>query len=131
MKRSDMLTITSLLSILLATFHLSDDIARGFEGGGPRNMTGVIMLVIWLFGTLVLAGRRSGYIIMLIGSILGAGIPVIHMTGSGLVGPRIVNSGRVFFFVWTLMTLQLTAIFSFILAALELWSLQWRRVNRA
>ena len=126
-----MLTIASLLSILLLTFHISDDIVRGFEPGGPRNITGVVLIVIMLFGTTVLAGRRSGYIIILLGSILAAGVPVIHMKGAGLVGPRVVNSGRVFFWVWTLITLQVTAIFSVILSALSLWSLPWRRRPRS
>ena len=127
MKRSDLLTITSLLTILLSTFHLSDDIVRGFEPGGPKNITGVVIMVILLFGTLVLAGRRSGYIIILLGSILAAFVPVVHMKGAGLVGPRVVNSGRVFFWVWTLITLQVTAMFSVILSVLGLWSLPWRR----
>ena len=127
MNRNVVLTITSLLSILLLTFHLSDDIVRGFEPGGPRNITGVVMIVILLYGTLVLAGRRSGYIIILLGSILAAGVPVIHMMGAGMVGSRVVNSGRVFFWVWTLITLQVTAIFSIILSACGLWSLPWRR----
>ncbi len=130
MKRSVMLTITSLLSILLLTFHLTDDIVRGFEPGGPRNITGVLMLVVWLFGTLVLAGRRSGYIIILLGSILGAGVPVVHMIGKGLVGGRVANSSGMHFWVWTLLTLQVTAIFSLILSVLGLWSLPWRRSRR-
>lgn len=127
MKRSVMLTITSLLSILLMTFHLSDDIVRGFEPGGVKNISGVLMLVVWLYGTLVLAERRSGYIIMLLGSILGSGVPVVHMMGKGLVGGRIANSSGIFFWVWTLITLQVTAIFSLILSARGLWSLPWRR----
>ena len=122
-----MLTITSLLSILLMTFHLSDDIVRGFEPGGVRNITGVLMLVVWLYGTLVLAERRSGYIIILLGSILGSGVPVVHMIGRGLVGGRIVNSSGIHFWVWTLITLQVTAIFSLILSAHGLWSFPWRR----
>ena len=119
------LTITSLLSILFMTFHISDDIVRGFEPGGVKNVTGVLMFVAWLYGTLVLSGRRSGYIIMLLGSILGSGVPVIHMMGAGLVGGRIANSGGKFFWVWTLIALQVTAIFSLILAARGLWSLNW------
>jgi len=122
-----MLTITSLLSILFMTFHLSDDIVRGFEPGGLRNVTGVLMMVVWLYGTLVLAGRRSGYIIILLGSILGSGVPVVHMIGKGLVGGRIVNSSGIFFWVWTLITLQVTAIFSLILSVRGLWSFPWRR----
>jgi hypothetical protein len=85
------------------------------------------MLVVWLYGTVVLAERRSGYIIILLGSILGSGVPVVHMIGKGLVGGRIANSSGIFFWVWTLMTLQVTAIFSLILSARALWSLKWRR----
>ena len=127
MKRSVLLTITSLLSILFMTFHLSEDIVRGFEPGGVKNIIGVLMLVVWLYGTLVLAERRSGYIIILLGSILGSGVPVVHMMGKGLVGGRIVNSSGIFFWVWTLITLQVTAIFSLILSVHGLWSLPWRR----
>jgi hypothetical protein len=124
MKRNVMLTITSLLSILFMTFHLSDDIVRGFEPGGVKNIIGVLMLVVWLYGTTVLAERRAGYIIMLLGSILGSGVPVVHMLGSGLVGGRSANSGGIFFWVWTLITLQVTAIFSLILSARGLWGLR-------
>ncbi|HEX6043967.1 MAG TPA: hypothetical protein VFZ22_05715 [Pyrinomonadaceae bacterium] len=127
MKRSVMLTITSLISILLLTVHISEDIVRGFEPGSPRNVIGVVMMVIWLYGTLVLGDRRSGYIIILLGSILGAGVPIIHMTGAGLVGGRIANSGGKLFWVWSLITLQVTAMFSLILAARGLWDLPWRR----
>ena len=127
MKRSVMLTITSLLSILLMTFHLSDDIVRGFEPGGFKNIRGVLMLVVWLYGTLALAERRSGYIIILLGSILGSVVPVAHMRGVGLVGGRIASSSGIFFWVWTLIMLQVTAIFSLILSARGLWSLQWGR----
>jgi hypothetical protein len=116
--------MTSLLSILLMTFHLTDDIVRGIEPGGIKNLTGVLILVVWLYGTLVLAERRSGYVIMLLGSILGSGVPVLHMTGSGLVGGRIANSSGVFFWVWTLLALGVTAIFSAILSAHGLWSLR-------
>lgn len=118
------LTITSLLSILFLTFHLSEDIVRGFEPGGVKNVIGALIAVVWLYGTLILNGRRSGYIIMLLGSILGAGVPVIHMTGAGLVGGRIANSSGKLFWVWTLITLQVTAIFSFILAIRGLWNLR-------
>ena len=127
MKRTRLLTITSLLSMLFMTFHLSDDIVRGFEPGGLRNVTGVLMLVVWLYGTVMLAGRRSGYIIILLGSILGSGVPVVHMLGKGLVGGRIANSSGIHFWVWTLITLQATAIFSLVLSVLGLWSLPWRR----
>jgi hypothetical protein len=122
MKHDVTLTITSLLTILLLAFHLTDDIVRGFEPGKLWTMLGVLILVVWLYGTLVLAERRSGYLIILLGSILASGVPVIHMTGAGLVGGRIANSSGRFFWVWTLIALGVTAIFSVILSARGVWS---------
>ena len=124
MKQNPMLTIASLLSILFLTFHLADDIRRGFEPGGPRVYLGILILFVWLYGTLALAGRRSGYIIMLVGSLLGAGVPLIHMTGKGLVGGRIAGSNAIFFWVWTFLVLGLTSLFSLVLSARGLWSLR-------
>lgn len=128
LKQNAMLILASLLSILLMTFHLSDDIVRGFEPGGVKNLIGVLILVAWLYGTLALAERRSGYIIILLGSLLGAVVPVVHMIGAGLVGGKIADSaGGVFFWVWTLITLGVTSLFSVILAARGLWKLQRSR----
>ena len=128
MKHSVMLTIASLLSILFLTFHLTDDIVRGFEKGGVSNLTAVPIFVVWLYGTLVLAERRSGYIIILLGSLLGLGVPVIHMMGKGVgVGGNIAKSSGAFFFVWTPIAIGVTALFSVILSVRGLWGLQWRR----
>ena len=124
MKPTVTLTITSLLSILFLTFHLADDIVRGFEPGRVSNYSGVLILAVWLYAILMLAERRSGYIIMLLGSLLGAGVPLIHMTGAGMVGGRIANSSGMFFWVWTLLALGVTASFSVILAARGLWRLR-------
>ena len=124
MKHNVMLTVVPLLSILFMTFHLTDDIVRGFEKGGVSNLTAVPICVVWLYGTLVLAERRSGYIIMFLGSIGGLGVLVIHMRGVGLVGGRIANSSGAYFFVWTLIALGVTALFSVILSVRGLWSLQ-------
>jgi hypothetical protein len=124
------LTITSLLSILLFTFHMSDDIVRGFEPGGFKNLSGILILVVWLCGTLLLAERRLGYVIMLLGSLLGSVLPLAHMRGAGLVGGRIADSGGKHFFVWTLLALGVTAIFSVILSAVGLWRLQRARSAR-
>jgi hypothetical protein len=117
----------SLLSVLLLSFHLSEDIVRGFEPGGVKNTIGVLMMVVWLYGTLMLAGRRSGYIIILLGSILGTFVPVVHMRGAGLVGGRIANSSGMLFWVWTLIASQATSIFSLILSVLGLWNLGRRK----
>ena len=64
MKHNAMLTIASLLSILLTTFHLADDIIRGMEKGAVSTLVAVPILVVWLYGTLLLGGRRSGHVII-------------------------------------------------------------------
>ena len=119
------LTITSLLTILLSSFHLADDVVHGIERGGVSNYTGVLIMAVYLYATLMLAERRWAHLIVLIGSIGGAGVPYLHMMGSGLVGPRIANSGGVFFWVWTLLALGVTASVSVVLSAHGLWRLQW------
>ncbi|HYV06365.1 MAG TPA: hypothetical protein VFB82_17335, partial [Blastocatellia bacterium] len=115
-------TIASLLSILFGTFHLADDIDRGMSPGGLLNLVAVVIFVVWLYGTLVLAERRSGYIIILIASLLLMGVPVIHMRGVG-VGFGTTRSGGLFF-IWTLLAMGVTALFSVILAVRGLWSLR-------
>jgi hypothetical protein len=129
MKPNVMLTIASLLSVLFLTFHLADDIVRGFEPGGLSNLVGgVLISVVWLYGILVLAERRSGYIIMLLGSLLSLLVPYIHMSGKGVgVTSRIGNTSGHFFFVWTLIAIGVLGLFSSILSARGLWSLPWRR----
>jgi hypothetical protein len=124
MKHNVMLIIASLLSILFMTFHLTGDIIHGMASGRVSNLSGVLILVVWLYGTLVLAERRSGYVIILLGSLLGSGMPVLHMMGKGVGGDFAKSSGA-FFFVWTLIALGVTALFSVILSARGLWSLQW------
>jgi hypothetical protein len=122
MKHNVMLTIASLLSILFTSFHHADDVVRGMAPGKFSNLVPVVILVIWLYGTLVLAERRSGYIVILVLSLLASGIPVIHMRGVG-VGFGTTRSGG-FFFVWTLIALGVTALFSVILSAHGLWRLR-------
>ncbi len=127
MKPSVMLTITSLLSILLLTFHLTDDIVRGFEPGRLNNSWGMVLIpVVWLYGTLVLAERRSGYIILLLGGLLSLGVFVLHLKGQGVgVASGIANSSGGFFFVWTLIALGVTGLFSVVLSVRGLWNPRW------
>ena len=120
MRPNFMLTIASLLSILLLSFHLADDIVRGMEPGTLSSLVAVPILVIWLYGTLVLAERRSGYVIILLGSLLGLLVPVIHMKGAG-VGGAIAKSSGGFFFIWTLLALGVTSLFCVIVSVRGLW----------
>jgi hypothetical protein len=97
MKDKVTLSITSLLSMVFFAFHWLNDIVRGMATGGVSGLGWVLILVIWLYGTLVLGERRSGYVIMLLGSIMGLGVLILHMSGAGLTGGRIANSSGVFF----------------------------------
>jgi len=68
MKPNVILTTSSLVTIFLVTFHLADDIARQMEPGNLSNLVVVVLVVtLWLYGTLMLPGRRSGYVIMILG----------------------------------------------------------------
>jgi hypothetical protein len=117
MTHNVLLTITSLLTILFLTFHISDEIARGMEHGGLNMVIPLLVLAVCLYGSLVLAGRRSGYIIMLLVAIFGTGIPIVHMWGIGLVGGRIaVDSNGAFVWVWGNIAMCTISAFSFILA---------------
>jgi len=122
MNQSVLLPIASLLSILFFTLHLTGDIMRGFERGGLANLPVFPTVVLWLYGTLLLAERRSGYIITLLGSLLGSGIPILHMMGKGL-GYQAETDGA-FFFIWTVLALGVTSLFSVILSVRGLWRLR-------
>jgi hypothetical protein len=127
MKHNILLVIAAVLSILFMTFHLTDDIVRGMEPGTLFDLIAVPILVVWLYGTL-LAERRSGYVIILLGSLLGLVVPVIHMKGAG-VGGTLAKSSGAFFFIWTLIALGVTALFSVILSARVLWEHLPRRTD--
>jgi len=116
MRHNIVLTIASLLTILFMTIHGTQDIQNGVAPRGIVNMIGVLILVVWLYGTLALAGRRSGYIIILLGNLFASVIPVIHFKGAGIAPYHDA------FFVWTLLALGITAIFTVVLAARGLWN---------
>jgi hypothetical protein len=128
MKPNLMLSITSLLTILLMTLHLTSDTIHARVGtpeAGGSTLVAVPVLVLLLYGTLVLGERRSGYIIMLVGSIIGLGMPIIHVIGAGgIFRGQIARSSPAFLFVWTLHALGVTGMFSLILSVRALWSLR-------
>ena len=121
MKQNVTLTIASLLSVLFMTIHLADDIVRGMEPGKLTDLIVLPIVVVQLYGALVLAGKRSGYVTLLVVSLLELIVPVIHMKGAG-VGGAIAKSNGAFFFIWTLLALGVTALFSVVLSARGLFS---------
>src|SRR5476649_825463 len=124
MKQHAILVVTSLLSILLLTLHITDDIVRGISKAEPSNVA-LLVLAVFLYGTLVLHERRSGHVIMLVIGLFAAAMPVMHMSGAHY--GEIAKSPGGFFFVWTLWALGGLGGFTVILAARGLWDLRGSR----
>jgi len=108
--------------------HLAQDVAYGYEPGNINNLIAVPIAVVWLYGTLMLAGRRSGYIIILLFSLFSLVVPLVHSQGKGFgLASRMAYTGGHFFFVFSLLAIGVLGIFSVILCVRALWSLPWRR----
>src|SRR5438045_4067766 len=112
MKRNMALTISSLLSILLLSFHLTQDALRETPGtwpAGPGNFVVIVALFVYLCGALLLEGRRSGYVIILFTALTAVGMPILHLTS-----PRygLVPRPAAFFFLWTMIALGVNGLFS-------------------
>lgn len=126
MNRNVTLIGSSFLSLILLIVHVSDDVVRGIDKIGPANLIGVSIFVLWLYGTLTLGGRRSGYVIMLLGSLFGAAIAMFHMVNG--VSRTLANTPNgALLFVFTLWALAVTATFSVVLSARGLWRREWAR----
>ena len=123
-KHTTILVVTSLLSILLLTLHVSDDIVRGISKAESSNIA-LVVLVVFVYGTLVLTERRSGLAIMLLVGFFAAAMPVIHMGGAHY--PEIARSAGGFFFVWTLWALGGLGGLTFVLSARGLWASRRRQ----
>ena len=119
MKNNTLLTTTSLLSMVLMTLHITDDIVRGISPAARDNVGAVVIFLVWICGTLLLSERRLGYVIQLLGGLFAAAMPVLHMTGARY--PAIATSSGGFFFIWTLIVVGVTGTFAVILSARALW----------
>jgi len=124
MKHNTMLTVASLLSLLFLTLHITDDIVRGISKAESSN-TALLVLVVFLYGTLAIPERRSGHVIILLIGLIAAAMPVLHMRGAHY--GEIAKSPGGFFFVWVLWALGGLGGFTFILSARGLWDLRRRR----
>lgn len=114
MKPSALLTVASLLSLLLLIVHLTGDVLLQAEGHVKYPIP-VVVFVVWLYGTLMLSDRVAGYIIMLLGGVIAAGMIVIHSRDF------VVRQSGGFYFVFTMFALSATGWFTAILAARGLW----------
>ena len=121
MKRNTVLIVLSLLNALFFALHLTGDIVFGIEEGGREILVGVLILAVYLYGAVGLPERLAGYIILLLGGLASAALPVIHTMGRPL-GERFAELPGGFFFIWTLLTTGATGLVAFVLAAQIIWS---------
>ena len=121
MNNNSVLKVTSLLALLLLTLHVTDDIVRGISKAESSN-TALVVLVVLLYGTLMLAERRSGHVITFLVGLFAVAMPVLHMRGAHY--PEIAASTGGFFFVWTLWALGALGGVTMILSVRGLWSLR-------
>ncbi len=121
MNRQTTLTTTSLVLIVLSTLHITGDVVHGMEAYRPSLLIGLLVLAVWLYGTVALSRHASGYVIMLLGALLGAVMPVIHLR-AGRIGGDFATTGGAFPFVFTLFALAVTSPVAIVLAAQSLWT---------
>jgi hypothetical protein len=113
MKQSDLLSATTIFSVLLLTLHISQDIVFGFDRGGLNQLVGVAILLVVLCGVL-LRERRSGKVIMLLGGVIAAAMMPMHMQNG--LRPEFLEKSGALLFVWILYVLGVTGWFSVALA---------------
>ena len=123
MNETRMLVVTSLLSIVLLSLPVVDDIARGFDVPGLWNFIGIAVLVVVLYGTLLLPERLPGIITILLGSLFAVGMPVLHLRSPRIAETATSEGG--FFFIWTLWALGILGMFGIALCIRAI--VRWRR----
>jgi hypothetical protein len=111
--------IVSLVSIIVMSLHITDDIVRGISPAAPDNVGACVIFLVWLWGALMLRGHRLGYILQLLGGIFAAAMPVLHMNGARY--PAIATSPGGFFFIWSLIVVGTTGTFAALLCVRALW----------
>ena len=121
MKNNTLLVIMSLISILLISLHITDDIVRGISPAARDNLGAVAIFTVWLVGTLMLGDRRSGHVIMLLGGIFAAAMPFLHVGGPRYIALAQTGSVGAFFFLWTLFAVGSTGLLCVLLAVRALW----------
>ncbi len=121
------LTIASLLSIILLPLHIGGDVALGLDKGGSGLVFVVVpVLLVVACGTLLLAERRSGLVLMFFGGLVALGMPILHRNNG--FTPVVAQSPGGIFFIWTLVALGVTGGLAMILSARGLWDLRSRKI---
>lgn len=120
MKRNDLLSVTSILSVFLLALHISQDIVFGLDRAGLNHLVGVAILLVILCGAVLLRERLSGEVIMLLGGLMAAVMLPLHMRNG--LRPEFLARDGALLFIWTLYVLGVMGAFTIIVAVQALWS---------
>jgi hypothetical protein len=126
LKHHATLIVLSLLNAVFFALHLTGDIVFGLEKGGREILVGVLILAVYLYGAAGLPDRLAGMIILLLGGLASAALPVIHTMGSPL-GERFAHLPGGFLFIWILLTTGATGFVAFVLSVQAIWGRRLRQ----
>ena len=114
MRQNDLLSSTSILSVLLLALHISQDIVFGFDRAGLNHLAGAGILLVIACGAILWRERISGKVIMLLGGLLSALMLPMHMRNG--MRPEFLEKSGALLFIWILYVLGVMGGFSMILA---------------
>jgi hypothetical protein len=118
-KPDSLLRATSVLSALLLSLHISQDIVLGLDPAGLNHLVGVGILLVIVCGAVLMPDRVIGKVIMLLGGVMALGMLPIHMRHG--MRPELLEKSGALLFVWTMYVLGVNGAFSIILAVRALW----------
>jgi hypothetical protein len=115
MRQNLTLTMFGLLTVVLSLTHITQDTMFDKAGVDRTGVTIILaIMIVFLYGIIELAGRRSGYVITLLGGLGAAYMPYLHSMGP-------IGTAKGFDFIWVNFALGVTGAFSALLAAKALW----------
>src|SRR5215510_11482007 len=120
MTNTRLLKFVSVLSVGLFILHVTGDIALGYE---KRSVYPVIPIaLLFLIGATILGDGVAGHIIMFLGGIASALMPVLHwklyaVADKGALG---------YWFAAIVLSMGVTGAFGAVLAVLVMWQ-TWKR----
>ena len=103
-KQKDLLTVLSLLAIVLVAMHIADDYVHGFDRRVVDNPYGILILVAWSSGVLLLRDHLIGRIVLFLGGLVAIVMPILHLNGRGY-GDEFLKTDGALRFIWTLYML--------------------------
>ena len=118
MKKYELVSVASLLSVPLLALHISQDIVFGLDRAGLNHLVGVAILLVLVCGAVLVRERVLGKVIMLLGGLMAAAMLPLHMRNG--LRPEFLERSGALLFIWTLYLLGVNGTFSIVLAVLAL-----------